>query len=90
MASCSVKLVKMNSTIKVTISTLSPRGTLKCALEPVNKYSRNTTKVSSTKWETTGHVPKTLAKIVRPEMVTETILSLEAEVTGSPRDAEGK
>ena len=89
MASCSVKLVEMNSTIKVIISTLSPRA-LKCALEPVNKHSRNTTKVSSTKWETTGHVPKTLAKIVRPEMVTETILSLEAEVTGSARDAEGK
>ena len=63
---------------------------MKCALEPVNKRSRNTIKVSLTKWETTGHVPKTMAKIVGPEMVTETILSLEAEVTGSPRDAEGK
>ena len=33
----------------------------------------------------------TLAKILAPEMAKETILSLEAEVTGSPRDApEGK
>ena len=44
-----------------------------------------------TKGETIGHAPETLAKVLSPEMSKETILSLEAEVTGSPRDAsEGK
>ena len=44
-----------------------------------------------TKGETIGHAPETLAKLLSPEMSKETILSLEAEVTGSPRDAsEGK
>ena len=45
----------------------------------------------STKGETIGHVPETMAKILAPEMAKETIQALEAEVTGSPRDAsEGK
>ena len=44
-----------------------------------------------TKGETIGHAPETLAKVLSPEMSKETILSLEAEVTGPPRDAsEGK
>ena len=44
-----------------------------------------------TKGETIGYAPETLAKVLSPEMSKETILSLEAEVTGSPRDAsEGK
>ena len=60
---------------------------LKCVLEPGNKHSRNAKKVLSAKVETIGHVPETLAKILAPEMVKETILSLEAEATGSPRDA---
>ena len=38
-----------------------------------------------------GHFPETLVKILIPKMAKETILSLKAEVTGSPRDApEGK
>ena len=40
----------------------------------------------STKGETIGHVPEILVKIVAPEMTREKILSLEAEVTESPRD----
>ena len=45
----------------------------------------------STKGEPIGHVPETLAKIRASEMAKEAILSLQAEVTGSPRDApEGK
>lgn len=44
-----------------------------------------------TKGETIGHAPETLAKVLSLEMSKETIQSLEAEVTGSPRDApEGK
>ena len=43
-------------------------------------------KMLSTKEETIGHVPQTLAKILAPEMAKQTILSLEAEVTRSPRD----
>ena len=40
----------------------------------------------STKGEKIGHVPEILVKIVAPEMASEKILSLEAEVTESPRD----
>ena len=38
--------------------------------------------VLSTKGKTIGHVPEALAKILTPEMVKETTLSLKAEVTG--------
>ena len=45
----------------------------------------------STKGETIRNVPEILAKILAPEMAKETILSLEDEVTRSPRDnREGK
>ena len=60
---------------------------LKCVLEPGNKHSHNAIKVLSTKWETIGHVPETLAKILAPEMAKEAIVSLEAEFIGSQRDA---
>ena len=64
---------------------------LKCVLEPGNKHSSNARKVLSTKGERIGHVPETLAKIIAPEMAKEMIMSLEAEVSGSRRDAlEGK
>ena len=53
---------------------------------PGNKCSCNAMKMLSTKEETIGHVPQTLAKILAPEMAKQTILSLEAEVTRSPRD----
>ena len=43
-------------------------------------------KFLSTKEETTGHAPETLPKILAQEMAKETILSLEVEVTWSPRD----
>ena len=38
--------------------------------------------VLSTKGKTIGRVPEALAKILTPEMVKETTLSLKAEVTG--------
>ena len=94
MVSCSVKLAKISSTIKgyhFYFKSSKFGEILKCVLEPGNKHSRNAIKVLSTKGETIGHVPETLAKVLAPEMAKETILSLEAEVTGSPRDVpEGK
>ena len=94
MALRSVKLAKRSSTIKgyrFYFKYSNSGKVLKCVLDPGNKHSHNAIKVLSTKGETTGHVPETLAKIFAPEMAKETILSLEAEVTGSPRDAlEGK
>ena len=91
MAPCSVKLAKISSTLSSTLyfKFSNFEEILKCVLEPGNKHSRNATKVLPTKGETIGHVPETLAKIIAPEMTKETILSLEAEVTGSPRDALG-
>ena len=44
-------------------------------------------KVLSTKGETIGHDTEALAKILAREMAKEAMLSLEAEVTGSPRDS---
>ena len=94
MALCSVKLAKRSSTIKgyhFYFKSSNFAEILKCVLEPVIKHSRNAIKVLSRKGETIGHVPEILAKILFTEMAKETILSLEAKVTGSPRDApEGK
>ena len=94
MISCSVKLAKINSTIKgyhFYFKSSNFGEILKCVLEPANKHSRNTIRVLSTKRETIGHVPEILAKILALEKTKETILSSQAEVTGSPRDApEGK
>ena len=89
MASCSVKLAKISSTIKgyyFYFKSSNFGEILKCVLEPGNKDSRNAIKVLSTKEETTGHAPETLPKILAQEMAKETILSLEVEVTWSPRD----
>ena len=58
------------------------REILECVLELGNKHSRNAMTVLSTKGKTIGHVPEALAKILTPEMVKETTLSLKAEVTG--------
>ena len=94
MASCSVELAKISSTIRVYhlhCKSTNFAEILKCFLESGNKHSSDAVKVLSTKEETVRHVPETLAKILAPEMAKETILSLEAEVTGSPRDSpEGK
>lgn len=93
MALSSIKLAKINSTIKgyhVYRNCCEPGDILTCTLEPENKHSRNPIKVS-TQEETVGHVPETLAKVLAPELARETILSMEAEVTGPPTDApEGK
>ena len=71
MASGWVKLAKINSTIKgyhFYFKSSNFGEILKCVLEQGNKYIRNAIKVLSTKGETTGHVPETLAKILTPEM----------------------
>ena len=86
---CWVKLAKISSTIKSNrfYSKSTNFGEiLKSVLEPCNKHSRNAIKVLLTKRESIGHVPETLSKILAPEMAKEMLLSLEAEVTGSPRD----
>ena len=94
MTSCSVKLAKISTTIKgyhFYFKSWNFREILKCVLEPGNKHSGNAIKVLSTKGETIVHIPETLTKILAPEMTKETILSLESEAAGSPRDLpEGK
>ena len=93
MAPYLVKLAKISSTIKGYHFFKSSNfgEILKCVLELGNKHSRSAINVLSTKGKTIWHVPETLTKILAPEMAKKTMLSLEAEVTGSPRHSlEGK
>ena len=75
MTSCSVKLANISATIKgyhFYFKSSNFGEILKCVLGPGNKHSRNAI-VLSTKKETTGHVPETLAKILVPEMAKDTV-----------------
>ena len=90
MALCSVKLAKISSIVKgyhFYFKSSIFGKILKCVFVPGNKHRRNAINVLSTKWETIRNVPETLSKILAAEMAKETILSLEAEVTGLPRES---
>ena len=64
---------------------------LKCVLEETNRHSNTAIKVAGDANETIGHIPDGLSKVVAPALKKEIVLSVEAEVTGHPRDAaEGK
>ena len=56
-----------------------------------NWHSNTAIKVVGDANETTGHIPDEIPKVVAPALKKEIVLSVEAEVTGYPRDAaEGK
>ena len=64
---------------------------LKCVLEETNRHSNTAVKVVGDANETVGHLPDGLSKVVAPTLKKEIVLSVEAEVTGHPKDAaEGK
>ena len=61
---------------------------LKFVLEETNRHTNTAIKDAN---ETMGHIPDGLSKVVAPALKKEIVLSVDAEVTGHPRDAaEGK
>ena len=67
------------------------REKLKCILEETNRHSNTAIKVVGDTNETIRHIPDGLSKVVAQALKKEIVLSVEAEVTGHPRDeAEGK
>ena len=56
-----------------------------------NRHSNTAIKVVGDANETIGHIPDGLSKVVAPALKKEIVLSVEAKVTGHPRNAaEGK
>ena len=90
----SVKLATVTSSIKgFHVYRRSPDigDKVKCVLEETNRHSNTAIKVVGDANETMGLVPDGLSKLVAPVLKKEIVLSVEAEVTGYPRDAaEGK
>ena len=60
---------------------------LKCVLEETNRHSNTEIQVLGDANETIGHILDGLSKVVAPALKKEIVLSVEAEVTGHPRDA---
>ena len=58
-----------------------------CVLEETNKRSNIAIKVVGDTNEAIGHILDGLSKVVAPALKKEIMLSVEAEVTGHPRDA---
>ena len=88
----SVKLAKVTSSIKgFHVYRRSPDSKVKCVSKETNRHSNTAIKVVGDANETIGLVPDWLSKLVAPALKKEIVLSVEAEVTGYPRDAaEGK
>ena len=90
----SVKLATVTSSIKgFHVYRRSPDigEKLKCVLEETKRHSNTAIKVIGDSHETIGHIPNGLSKVVALALTKEIVLSVEAEVTGHPRDAaEGK
>ena len=59
---------------------------LKCVLEERNRHSNAAIKIVGDADETIGHIPDGLSKVVAPTLKKEIVISVEAEVTGHPRE----
>ena len=63
---------------------------LTCVLEERNRNRNTAIKVVREANSTIGHISDELSKVVAPALKREIVLSVEAEVTGHPRDAAEK